>query len=144
MSQFPFENMKQTSIRRNKKSGGRPRSDSDLVRHKTIGVRVNKSEWEELQKKSKLMGMSPAQWLRTASLQRRLPQMPIPETNRQAYAELMRLAVNLNQIARSANTGFIVAPMKLLRELQIEVEILQASLMGIAPKNPKEAHADDS
>jgi len=143
VSQFSSENTKLPITKAKRKTGGRPRSDSDSVRHKTIGVRVNKLEWEELQKKGKIMGMSPAQWLRTASLQRRLPQAPVPEINRQTYANLMRLAVNLNQIARAVNAGQSNAPINLLLEIRREVNKLQHQIIGLET-DKKQKSPDDS
>ena len=56
----------------------------------------------------------------------------------------MRLAVNLNQIARSANMGNLTAPMNILLALQKEVGILQRQLMGLGSKEPKKANPHDS
>ena len=124
--------MQQKPPHRTPKQGGRPKCAPEKVRRKTIGVRVNDAEWSCLQKRALHMGMSPAQWLRTAALSRRLPSPPVPEANRAEYAELSRLAVNLNQIARAANTGQITAPMGILKQLMREVALLQKSLLGIS------------
>ena len=101
----------------------------------TIGVRVNDAEWQTLQARARHMGMSPAQWLRTAALSRRLPPPPVPEANRAAYAELTRLAVNLNQISRAANEGRAVVSSNILLGLRREVLRLQAMLLGVAEEN---------
>ncbi|MTJ93558.1 MAG: MobC family plasmid mobilization relaxosome protein [Desulfovibrio sp.] len=85
------------------------------------------------------MGMSPAQWLRTAALSKRMPPPPVPEVNRKAYGELARLGVNLNQIAKAANAGRTAVPFGLLRELLSQIMCLQASLMGVAGSSPPEA-----
>lgn len=105
----------------------------------TIGVRVNPAEWEALQLRARHMGMSPAQWLRTAALSRRMPLPPVPEVNRKAYGELARLGVNLNQIAKAANAGRTAVPFGLLRELLSQITYLQASLMGVAGSMPSVA-----
>ena len=113
-----------------RRTGGRPKGDPSSVRRTTIGVRVNAAELELLRIKASHMGMSPAQWLRTASLQRQLPPPPVPEANRAAYAELTRLAVNLNQIARAANEGRAAVSSHILMALRKEVNRLQGALLG--------------
>lgn len=85
--------------------GGRPKGDPSAVRASTIGVRVSAEEYAALRAKAEQMGMTPAQWLREAALSRRLPSPPVPPINREQYAELARLAANLNQLTRLANEG---------------------------------------
>mgnify|MGYP003818038523 CR=1 FL=1 len=114
------------------RKGGRPKGDPAVVRQLTIGVRVNTAEWEALQGKARVMGMSPAQWLRTAALKRQLPPPPMPEANRAAYGELTRLAININQIARAANEGRAVVSEALLLCLRGEIIRLQRALLGEA------------
>jgi len=111
--------------------GGRPKSDPATVRHITIGVRVNEKEWGKLQTRSKHMGMSLAELLRTVALSRQLPAPPVPEVNRNCYAELAKLAVNLNQIARAANEGRCEINSNVLLRLRQEVMILQKELLGM-------------
>jgi len=113
------------------KRGGRPAGVPDSVRRKTIGVRVNLAEWNLLKNKANIMGMNPAQWLRVAALKRQLPPQPIPEANRSAYAELGRLAVNVNQIAKGANEGRAVVSSDLLLGVKQEIMRLQSALLGI-------------
>ena len=110
--------------------GGRPKGDPSAVRRITIGVRVNAAELETLQRKASYMGMSPAQWLRTAALSRQLPPSPVPEANREAYGELTRLAVNINQIARAANEGRAVVSSTILLGVRKEIIRLQRALLG--------------
>lgn len=112
---------------------GRPPLKAEAVRRITIGVRVNAAEFAMLSAKALRMGMGPTQWLRTAALNRQLPQQPVPEANRAAYAELSRLAVNLNQLARAANEGRAVVPMHHLYGLWKSVRELQSDLLGIKP-----------
>lgn len=121
------------------RKNGRPKGDPIKVRHMTIGVRVNPAEWQTLQLRARHMGMSPAQWLRTAALSRRMPPPPVPEVNRKTYGELARLGVNLNQIAKAANAGRTVVPFGVLRELLRAIMCLQASLMGVADSMPQVA-----
>lgn len=116
------------------KRGGRPKGDPCAVRCMTIGVRVNAAEWANLQHRAQHMGMTPAQWLRTAALSRRLPSPPVPETSRAAYGELARLGINLNQIARAANAGRISVDSGLLRDILLAIAVLQRGLLGVAAK----------
>jgi hypothetical protein len=94
------------------------------VRVTTIGVRVSAAEYAALKLKAEQMGVSPAQWLRLAALSRRLPPPPVPAINREQYAELARLAGNLNQLAHLANEGRpVTVADTLLRELVGEVRL---------------------
>ena len=112
------------------RQGGRPKGDPTAVRRITIGVRVNAAELEALRSKASFMGMSPAQWLRTAALKRQLPPPPVPEANREAYGALTRLAVNINQIARAANEGRADVSSSMLHRVWQEVRRLQRALLG--------------
>jgi len=114
-----------------KSKGGRPKGDPDSVKTITIGVRVSPSEFETLEGKAKNMGMFPAQWLREAALTRRLPSPPVPAVNVEQYAELARLAANLNQLAKHANAGRMVSVNDdLLRSTTAEVQRLRQALLG--------------
>ncbi len=92
-------------IKKHSKKGGRPPSAPHTVRRHTIGVRVNEGELVQLKERAQRMGLSPAQWLRTAALDRKIPKPPAPAINRALYAELARLSVNLNQLTRAVNIG---------------------------------------
>lgn len=116
-----------------KDKGGRPKGDPAAVRDITIGVRVNAAEREALNRKAKHMGMSPSQWLRMAALQRKLPPPPVPAANLEAYGVLSRLAINFNQVARSANEGRAVVSPSLLLGVREEIIKLQQALLGEAP-----------
>jgi hypothetical protein len=115
-----------------KSKGGRPKGDPDSVKNITIGVRVSPSELETLKAKAEQMGMYPAQWLREAALTRRLPTPPVPAVNIEQYAELARLAANLNQLAKHANTGrVVVVSPELLESTTAEVQRLRQALLGL-------------
>ena len=115
-----------------KRRGGRPKGDPAAVRAATIGVRVSASEYETLKTKAEQMGMTPAQFLRDAALKRRLPSPPVPAINRAEYAELARLAANLNQLTRAANEGRPVTVAEaLLERLAGEVSRLRLALLGV-------------
>lgn len=114
-----------------KPRGGRPKIDPAALRSSTIGVRVSEAEYQQLKLRAAHMHMTPAQWLRSAALARRLPSPPVPEINRDEYAELARLAANLNQLARHANEGQLVTVADaLLQRLTIETQRLRLALLG--------------
>lgn len=116
-----------------KPRGGRPKALPDTVRTATIGVRVSPSEYATLRLKSESMAMTPAQWLREAALTRRLPSPPVAAINREHYAELARLASNLNQLTRLANEGRPVQVADaLLQRLIEETRRLRLTLIGAA------------
>ncbi len=115
-----------------KSAGGRPRGDPAAVRNATIGVRVSAGEYATLRAKAAQMHMTPAQWLREAALARRLPSPPVAAINREQYAELARLAANLNQLTRLADEGGRVKVADaLLRRMTIEAKRLRLALLGI-------------
>ena len=94
-------------------------------------MRVSPAEFDVLEEKAKSMGMYPAQYLREAALTRRLPSPPVPAINIEQYAELARLAANLNQLAKHANAGRMVSVNdELLRSTTAEVQRLRQALLG--------------
>jgi hypothetical protein len=112
--------------------GGRPKGDPDAVRRATIGVRVSASEYVALKSKAAHMHMTPARWLREAALARRLPSPPVAAINREQYAELARLAANLNQLAHLANEGKpVTVASGLLERVAAETRRLRLALLGI-------------
>ena len=114
-----------------KRRGGRPKGTPEAVRTATIGVRVSASEYAALRTKSQAMAMTPAQWLREAALTRRLPTPPVAPINREHYAELGRLAGNLNQLTRLANEGrSVTIADALLQRLIEETRRLRLALIG--------------
>ena len=113
-------------------NGGRPKGDPEAVRRATIGVRVSANEYATLRSKAAQMHMTPAQWLREAALARRLPSPPVAAINREQYAELARLAANLNQLAHLANEGRPVTVANgLLERVAAETRRLRLALLGI-------------
>lgn len=112
--------------------GGRPKSEPGTVRLTTVSTRVSAAELAALQAKAVQMGMTPADWLRHAALSRRLPSAPVPELNRLQYAELARLASNLNQLAKAANREqIVVVDDALLTQVLAEVSTLRLALLGL-------------
>jgi hypothetical protein len=102
------------------------------VRTATIGVRVSPGEYEALRAKASAMGMAPAEWLRHAALDRRLPSPPVPAVNVAQYGELGRLAGNLNQALRLVHGGQLPEGLQpLLEALGEEVRQLRLALLGL-------------
>lgn len=116
-----------------KPKGGRPKIDPAAVRVSTIGVRVSPSEFQILREKAEKLSMTPGQFLRETALTRRLPSPPVPAINREQYAELARLAANLNQLSRKANEGkAVTVPDAMLKLMIEETKRLRLSLLGIS------------
>ena len=112
-------------------------------------MRVSASEYAALRLKSEHMAMTPAQWLREAALTRRLPTPPVAAINREHYAELGRLAGNLNQLTRLANEGRPVhIADALLTRLSAEVRALRLVLIGanieVNPDTPVQTLPDST
>lgn len=111
--------------------GGRPKGDPDAVRKRTIGVRVSPAEHAELAAKASAMGMTPAQWLRHAALSRRLPPPPAPPINVKAYAELSRLAANLNQLTLACRNAGHGKTEGLAAAVAAELAKLRQAMLGV-------------
>ena len=123
-----------------KRRGGRPRGVAADLRTATIGVRVSAAEYAALRIKAEAMAMTPAQWLREAALTRRLPTPPVSAINREQYAELARLAANLNQLTRLANEGDrVTVATALLAKLQTELSRLRLQLIGASESGAAES-----
>jgi hypothetical protein len=126
------DHIMQPDVTTRRSAGGRPRGDPAAVRGATIGVRVSASEYATLRAKAAQMHLTPAQWLREAALARCLPSPPVAAINREQYAELARLAANLNQLTRLANEGGRVTVADgLLASMTIETKRLRLALLGI-------------
>ena len=117
--------------------GGRPKGDPAAVRRSTIGVRVSAAEYDALRTRAEHMGLTPAQFLRHAALTRRLPSPPVPAVNRQEYANLGRMAGNLNQLTRRANAGQnVILTEPLVQLLRAELNDLRQALLGLRGEQP--------
>jgi len=86
-----------------KSRGGCPKIDPASVRAYRVNARLTADELSMLNAKAAEPGIPPAQFLRGATLKRRLPSCAVLAINRQQYAELARLSANLNQLAHAAN-----------------------------------------
>ena len=111
----------------------RPKSPDYVIRHKTIGVRVNAAELAELESKADAAGVSVTEWLRLAGLRRRAPAGVVPAINRDAWAALARSAANLNQLTKAVNEGRdLRVDVDALRLMYREIQTLRQQLFGVA------------
>jgi len=121
-----------TRQNKTKARGGRAKIEPANLRTITLSVRVSRAEYEAVCEKSSAMSFTPARWLRDAALARRLPPAPAPAVNRAEYAELARLAGNINQLTWRANRGEeVIVPYLLLEKTKKELARLRAALIGI-------------
>lgn len=108
--------------------GPAPLSTADKRGH-TVSVRLNAAELERLDCLRKIVSMQRGEYLRAAALHRLPP--TIPEINRQAWAELSRLAGNLNQAMKAINQGLrldlTVSEVAMIRD---QVQRLRLDLLG--------------
>ena len=109
----------------------RAKLPTEDLRVRTIGVRVSAAELAVIQAKAAQVGLPLAQWLRSAALSRVILRPLVPEVNRQAYAELARLAANLNQIARAVHAGHSITASGLLEAVQQQIHLLRKELLGM-------------
>ena len=111
----------------------RPKIDADKLRTATIGVRVSPAEYARLREKAAAMGMTPAQWLRAAALDRQLPPAPAPAVNLDTYRELARIGINLNQVVARINASQAAPeiPPAIAAELLHLVKEIQLQVLGV-------------
>lgn len=117
-----------------KGTGGRPKSDNPRTTY--ISVRVTPEEKAAIQEMAG--DGSAGEMLRAMALGRkaRLPRA-VPEINREAWAELSRVASNLNQLAHHANaTGEIESALDdAIHRTRRELADVRGLLMGRLPKD---------
>ena len=82
------------------RSGGRPRLSDDARRTVSVSLRLRQDEHRQLVERARELGRPLSVHIREAALGAELPRL----ANRAAYRELTRVGVNLNQLARWANT----------------------------------------
>jgi hypothetical protein len=83
----------------------RPRKNENAVRDDQLKIRLTAIERAEIDTKAEAVGLSAVDYVRRLALGHRLPARP--QIDRQRHAEavtaLLRLGVNLNQIAKRVN-----------------------------------------
>lgn len=84
----------------------RPKKAFDEVRGRPLGVRLTDAERAELESHAAAYGLTAAEFMRRRSLGYRLPPTQAAvRTEALLATALMRLGVNLNQLAKHANAG---------------------------------------
>jgi hypothetical protein len=124
---------REEKILKPKKKSGRRKLDPAAVRERTIGVRVSTDELAVISRRAEERGMTPVQLLRETALSNKLPpkQAIVPAINREMYAELAKIGVNLNQLARAANQGYpVTVDDSLLRIVCDKLTQMQRILVG--------------
>lgn len=116
-----------------RRRGGRPRMPDIERRTAQITVALNQLEVAQIDMKCEEAGMDAPSYLRAAATGNNV--LTVPAVNREKYAELARLAGNLNQLMRHihAGTGGIVHGDQLLPaldKLRGEVQALRQDLLG--------------
>ncbi len=112
-----------------KRMRGRPKAAPEEIR-RSVSVRLNTAEWNAVCRKADSVGLAPTGWMRQAALSRTPLRALVPAVNREAYAELAKLANNINQLARAAHEGKAVVSEDLLKETLATLRLLRLGLLG--------------
>lgn len=83
--------------------GGRPALPDDERRCIRIQPSFTYAEFSAVEEKAEALGVEVSEWLRISALGETVK--TVPAVNRIVYAELARLAANLNQLAAKANSN---------------------------------------
>ena len=97
-------------------------------------IRLSAGERDYLHLMAKEHGMQVAEYIRACVFTGQVRSQP-PEANKAKWAELSRLASNLNQLARAYNAGFEVTEEELtplLKDTLAELKMLRDALLGIS------------
>ncbi len=120
------------SLSHPQKKTGRPPKPASEVRVHTIGVRVNVAELHLLQEKAQSLSLPLSQCVRELALNRHVLRPVVPPVNRTAYAELARLAANLNQLMQYAHRFHDVqVTTSLLMDIKQAVAQLRLEILGL-------------
>ncbi len=69
-----------------------------------IHIRLTADEYQALSQKATSAGVSLSEWVRRAALEQEIPSKR-SEIDVNLYKELTRIGININQLARAANTA---------------------------------------
>jgi Bacterial mobilisation protein (MobC) len=83
---------------------GRPQLPDSQRRSRRLWLRLTAQEQSAIQAKAEVAGLSLAEYLRRAALAKSVH----PRTDGKVCGQLQRIGNNLNQIARTLNSGFPV------------------------------------
>jgi len=77
----------------------------ELIRIEQINIRLTAMEFENVTLLSKSAELSPANWIRKYLFSKRFPKAKMSPINIDTFNELNKIGVNLNQLAKLANSG---------------------------------------
>lgn len=86
---------------------GRPKGVKEEVRSKNYTIRLTKEEQKRLESAAEICGVTPAVLIRRKLFKGKFPEAKTPRIDLNAYAELKKIGVNLNQLAKKANSGIL-------------------------------------
>lgn len=117
-----------------RKRGPKPLAPAEKREH-CVSVRLNSAELADLDAARAGVKMQRGEYLRSAS--RGVLPTTIPQINREAWANLARVAGNLNQYQQAINGGSSNGhPPEVIQELADLVQKLRADLLGITMLEP--------
>lgn len=100
----------------------------ELRRSYQFKVGFCQAEFDKIQAKAEQVGIAEADLIRRLALGQEVK--TVSQLNRTAYSELAKLASNLNQIARAANTSGNLESAELIRLTYESVQSLRSELLG--------------
>lgn len=92
----------------------RPKKDPTARRSAQVNLRLSPVELHTLNQKAEAAGMNLTAFARAAALSRKLPTAQGPAVDFETRAELRRIGVNLNQIAKALNARRAALPASLV------------------------------
>ena len=108
-------------------------------RRKNFPLRLSSEERAALEEKAKEAGLKLSAYLREAGLNKTISRKNtlIPEINRATYVELGRIGININQLAKAANTSVLKGlecniNTNELGELLALLQEIRLSILGIS------------
>ena len=107
----------------------RPSLPAVQLRTRTLGVRLNRHEWDTLVARAAAAGQSPTAYVRATALASSRPARSAAAdlSSGEERRELRRIGANLNQIARKLQGGWSVLPA--VRELAPVLADLQQRIV---------------
>lgn len=92
----------------------RPKMNPTERRTAQLGLRLSPAELAAIQERADKAGMNVTAFTRAAALSRKLPAAPASTVDFETRAELRRIGVNLNQIAKAMNARREALPASLV------------------------------
>ena len=108
----------------------RPRLDEQERRARTVGVRVTEAEETELRERAQAARLSMGAYLRRRALGRRVRSAVERRLGAAELRELNRIGVNLNQMARTLNSGAVSSPAETQEAVERVGELVAKLLAG--------------